>query len=123
VALVAAAAQAYAWVSYRSSFDAGMSLPARLAAARRAQALAPYATDYRVRVLWLRGETALAEGDLRIAVGFLERAYKNDVGNTELLAVFKEAQRRQLVQDSRKAHVQHGKEGPGGTLRPEDVQH
>ncbi len=40
----------------------------------------------------------------------------------DLLALYREAQAVQSLETNRKAHLQHGHEGPGGTLRPTDVE-
>jgi hypothetical protein len=73
-------------------------------------------------VLWEQGQRHLAAGDYNRAVELLGEAYKADVGNSELLDLFKRAQITQALATNRKAHLQHAHEGPGGTLRPQDVE-
>jgi hypothetical protein len=72
--------------------------------------------------LWTQGEALLAAGDYNAAVDTLRLAYVAEVGNSELLALFKRAQAAQALATNKKAHLQHAHEGPGGTLRPEDVE-
>jgi hypothetical protein len=102
------------------------TLAARTVWARRAAAIEPWNPEFarRARVLrqWERGRLLLDVGDYNGAVDALREAYADDVGNTELLALFKQAQDTQALETNRKAHLQHGHEGPGGTLAPEDVE-
>jgi len=101
-------------------------LPARAAAARLAATLEPWNADLarRSRVLrqWELGKRMLDAGDYNGAVDELTQAYAGDVGNADLLALFKRAQEMQALATNRKAHLQHGHEGPGGTLRPQDIE-
>ncbi len=83
---------------------------------------AEYARRSRVLGLWELGQRQLDAGDYNAAVDSLRVAYRNDVGNTALLALFKRAQATQTLATNRKAHLQHGHEGPGGTLTPEDIE-
>jgi hypothetical protein len=102
------------------------SLAERLEAARLAATIEPWnpAFKRRARVLdsWERGRQLLDVGEYNGSVDALREAYADDVGNNELLALFKQAQATQALETNRKAHLQHGHEGPGGTLRPEDIE-
>jgi hypothetical protein len=102
------------------------TLSERAAAARLASGLEPWDRDLArqasVLTLWDEGERLLEVGDYNAAVDTLREAYRADVGNAELLALFKEAQEIQALDTNRKAHLQHGHEGPGGTLGPEDLE-
>jgi hypothetical protein len=93
--------------------------------ARLAAKLEPWNAEYvrraRVLGLWELGRRQLDAGDYNGAVDSLRVAYRNDVGNAALLALFRRAQATQALATNRKAHLQHGHEGPGGTLRPEDI--
>lgn len=101
-------------------------LAKRVASARLAARLEPWNPTFvrrsRVMTLWELGQRQLASGDYNRAVDTLRAAYRDDVGNTDLLDLFKEAQATQALETNRKAHLQHGHEGPGGTLRPEDIE-
>ena len=98
----------------------------RADSARLAARLEPWNAEYarsaRVLGLWELGQRQLDAGDYNGAVDSLRVAYGNDVGNSALLALFKRAQATQALATNRKAHLQHGHEGPGGTLRPEDIE-
>jgi hypothetical protein len=102
------------------------SLAERLEAARLAATIEPWNPAFRLHVrelrLWERGQQLLDVGDYNGSVDALREAYADDVGNNELLALFKQAQATQALETNRKAHLQHGHEGPGGTLRPEDIE-
>ena len=73
-------------------------------------------------LLWADGQSALEPATTTAPSRLLGEAYRLDVGNVELLAVFKTAQAEQALDTNRKAHLQHGHEGPGGTLQPEDLE-
>lgn len=127
VALIAVAWSGAAELAYRASFSAGQGLDSREASARFAQHMVACSTRYRVRAGWLEGQQLLDEGDYNRAVTILAAAYKLDVaddgrGDPALLAVFRQAQAVQARETVRKAHLQHGHEGPGGTLTPDDVE-
>ena len=74
-------------------------------------------------VYWLTGQQLLDAGDYLRPVTVLREAYRRDVGDKELLALFKRAQDIQAIATNKKAHLQHGHEGPGSSLRPQDVEH
>ena len=129
IVLLFAGALAYhtaAAASYHASFDATASLANRAAAASRAARLEPwdstYATRRTVMEDWVKGKQLLDAGDYNPAVDILAVAYRNDIGDAELLALFQRAQQVQSLATVRKAHLQHGHEGPGGTLRPQDIE-
>jgi ParB-like chromosome segregation protein Spo0J len=102
------------------------SLAERTAWARLAARLEPWSATFahraRVMQLWEEGQQHLAAGDYNGAVEVLRQAYRADVGNAELLDLFLRAQATQTLATNRKAHLQHAHEGPGGTLRPQDVE-
>lgn len=120
-AIASVAWHATAWATYQASWTA--ATPAqRLQSAQRAARLEPWSTEANVRALWLRGDAELDSGDYNAAVETLAQAYRRDIGNRDLLADFRRAQRVQSLETVKKAHLQHGHEGPGGTLRPEDIE-
>ena len=102
------------------------SLAERTAQARLATRLEPWNPRFAHRAyvmqLWEAGQRDLAAGDYNGAVELLRQAYRADVGNAELLDLFLRAQATQTLATNRKAHLQHAHEGPGGTLRPQDVE-
>lgn len=112
-----------AQLAYRASFSAGRALDKREECARMAARIDPWSRRYRVRSRWLAGDRAIETGDYLRAVVLLGEAYRDDVGNNELLADFRRAQDALSLETNRKAHLQHGHEGPGGTLAPGDVEH
>jgi hypothetical protein len=124
--LVAAALAWHAVASSAFSASSTGPLDRRRAAAARASAMEPWNSGFawRVGVLadWARGQELLDSGDYKSAVNVLAVAYRGDVGNTELLALFKRAQVMQSAETNRKAHLQHGHEGPGGTLTPDQIE-
>lgn len=120
------AAHAAAVSAYSRSFDTRSALAERASAADTAARLEPWNSQYRTRqaVLggWLRGQQLLDAGKYNEAVAVLTEAYRLDVGNRGLLAIFVRAQDAQARETNRKAHLQHGHEGPGGTLTPGDLE-
>jgi hypothetical protein len=71
---------------------------------------------------WLRGKQLLDAGDYNGAIATLDAAYRLDIGDAELLALYRQAQDAQALATNRKAHLQHGHEGPGGTLTPDQIE-
>ncbi len=123
----AGAASWFADRAYGRTFDASRSLEARVADAQTARCLAPWSGTYRTRefvmVVWLGGKQRLDAGDYSGAVSALRQAYRRAVGDAELLGLFKRAQEVQAIATTKKAHLQHGHEGPGSSLTPQDVEH
>ena len=122
---VATAVHVAAVTAYRRAQEPG-DLARRVAAARQAAVLEPWNAQFvrrsRLMQQWARGKRMLDAGDYNGAVEELGDAYARDLGNLELLAQYKLAQETQALETNRKAHLQHGHEGPGGTLRPEDIE-
>jgi hypothetical protein len=112
--------------AYRDSKSALLPVEQRMARARTATCLAPWVATYRARYLalagWVRGRNLLEAGDYSGAVNALRDAYRLDVGEKELLVLFQRAQDVEALATTRKAHLQHGHEGPGSTLRPQDIE-
>jgi hypothetical protein len=123
---VGLAAHAAAVSGYERSFDTRSALSERASAAETAARLEPWSAQFRTRLSvlggWLRGQQLLDAGKYDEAVSVLAEAYRLDVGNRELLALFVRAQDAQARETNRKAHLQHGHEGPGGTLTPQDLE-
>jgi tetratricopeptide (TPR) repeat protein len=116
----------YAARAFFDRANAPGSLTARADSARIAAVLEPwngeFARSARVLRLWATGQRLLDAGDYNGAVDTLREAYSSDIGNAELLALFKRAQATQALETNKKAHLQHGHEGPGGTLQPGDIE-
>jgi cytochrome c-type biogenesis protein CcmH/NrfG len=127
VALVGAfALHAVATQAYSASFSAGRTVEERAASAATAGGLEPWnaQSTSRAKVMagWLLGKQLLDSGDYNGAIVALDAAYRLDIGDAELLALYKKAQDVQALDTNRKAHLQHGHEGPGGTLTPGDLE-
>lgn len=102
--------------------DTKMRLDDRVTAARIALQAAPENRVYRVRFGYLYAQRLARDGHLAKAVDVMAATYKLDVGNQEMLAFFKRIQDELALETNRKAHLQHGHEGPGGTLKPSDIE-
>jgi len=122
---------AFAWHSvasqaYSASFSVNRSLDQRSSSAKIARWLEPwngrFVTRSKVMDGWLRGQQLLDSGDYNGAIVVLDAAYRLDIGDSGLLAFYHHAQDVQALQTNRKAHLQHGHEGPGGTLTPGQVE-
>jgi hypothetical protein len=112
--------------AYRSSLADGRQLGSRYADAYTAAALEPWNVTYaqrdRLVAAWLRADTLLAKGDYKGAVALLSVTPGRTPAEPDLLALYRKAQAVQSLETNRKAHLQHAHEGPGGTLRPTDVE-
>jgi len=112
--------------AFRASRVQGIPLRTRLAAAHEAAALEPWNNRYAAREHyveeWLRADALLAEGDYKDAVSVLTAIVGRTLAEPDLLALYRKAQAIQTVETNRKAHLQHGHEGPGGTLTPSDIE-
>jgi len=112
--------------AYRGSLKTGSPLGTRYVDAYTAAALEPwnarYAQRERLVAAWLRADTLLASGDYKKAVALLSVALGRTPAEPDLLALYREAQAVQSLETNRKAHLQHGHEGPGGTLTPSDIE-
>jgi len=130
VVLVVLVAAALVWhvtatVRYSASFDGAKTLAQRTDAAQTAARLEPFNATFAKRALvmrlWSHGALLLSQDAALPAMLQLADAYSLDVGDPQLLALFKQAQARLSLDSNFKAHIQHAHEGPGGTLRPQDL--
>ena len=112
--------------SYRSSLPTGVPLASRLASAERAAWLEPwnerYARRARLVSAWRDGDALLRARNYLGAVNTLSAAMGHTPAEPDLLDLYHRAQEALTLDTNRKAHLQHGHEGPGGTLRPQDVE-
>jgi len=111
--------------AYLRSFSSAYTLEQRASAAEQAAHMMPLSARYKTRAVvmegWLQGKRQLEAQDWSGAVATLAAAYKLDIGDKELLALFQSAQAYQRIKTNWKAHSQHAHEGPGGSLTPTDV--
>jgi hypothetical protein len=105
------------------SRDNTLPLVEQVDAARIARNMEPFDRATRAQYGLVLGELQLRDGDVLHAEATLAAAYRDAVGDQEILTFFQHVQDVLAVDSNRKAHLQHGHEGPGGTLRPQDVEH
>ena len=104
------------------SRDEALTPPERLAEAQTALRLEPWRRDLAGETAFIEGTILRDRGDLDGAKRVLVAALERDSTGRRLRSLLVEVNRAILVRDARKAHQQHGHEGPGGSLRPEDVE-
>lgn len=111
--------------SYRTS-TSDAPLAQRADAAARAARLEPFRAEFVAHAehlrLWALGSRLLAAGDYNRAVATLNIALQTGPDEPALVALYRKASRIQSIETVKKAHLQHGHEGPGGTLTPEDIE-
>ncbi len=114
---------------YARAGDASLTTLERVQAADTARRIEPFEQSWKARYGALRAQYAYeaatkfyAEGELVQAVDAMTTAYRYAVGNKKYLAYFVKLQDDLTAATNRKAHLQHGHEGPGGTLRPQDIE-
>ena len=78
--------------------------------------------EARSRAAVQEGESLLAAGDLDAAKAVLKSAFLRDRSNSEIESLLARVNAEIEARDARKAHQQHGHEGTGGVLAPEDVE-
>ena len=104
------------------SRDEALTPPERLAEAQTALRLEPWRRDIVGETAFIEGTLLRDQGDLDGAKRVLVAALERESTDRRLRPLLVEVNREILVRDARKAHQQHGHEGPGGSLRPEDVE-
>ena len=111
--------------AFNASQRVGIPIDQRVALARRAARLVPWSRQYRQRrtfvETWKRADTTLASGDFNGSMVILHSIVGTTLAEPDLLALYHRAQEAQTEGTNWKAHILHAREGPGGTLRPEDV--
>ena len=104
------------------SRDEALTPAERLAEAQTALRLEPWRRDIVGATAFIEGTILRGRGDLDGAKRVLVAALERESTDRRLRPLLVEVNREILVRDARKAHQQHGHEGPGGSLRPEDVE-
>jgi hypothetical protein len=104
------------------SRDAGSPVSTRLAAADKARSMEPWNPTHRAAYGYVLSQKLFAEGRHSLGVDVMAQAYRDAVGDAEMLVWFKHIQDVLTLETNRKAHLQHGHEGPGGTLKPGDIE-
>lgn len=111
--------------AYDAGKRVGIPIDQRVSLARRAVKLVPWSRPYRKRrayvETWKRADALLASGDYNGSMDALRSIVGTTLVEPDLLALYRRAQEAQAEGTNWKAHVLHGREGPGGTLRPEDL--
>lgn len=110
-----------AFGAYRASFG-DASLETRLANAERAVQLEPWNHSFEVRRIRLEAEQLFVADEWDAAHKLMEPVIADRAGDAEFIEFYHTVNARWVPWSSGKAHQQHGHEGPGGTLRPEDIE-
>ena len=125
LAVVGIALHLGAEAAYNASMRVGTPIDQRVAIARRATRLEPWNRQYRQRrayvETWKRADVLLAAGNFSGALATLQTIVGSTLVEPDLLSLYHRAEEAQTAGTNWKAHVQHAREGPGGTLRPQDV--
>jgi hypothetical protein len=124
LALIAAVAAVGLFVSQETAIATNPALPlaARVDAARRMMRMRPFSDSAEVRYAILRGRQLFVAEKWDEAQALLYETYLRNIGDKPLRAELRRVNLAVEFRDAAKAHRQHGHEGPGGTLRPEDVE-
>lgn len=116
-----AAYHGFAHTAYRSSF-ASQPFAARIDSASRAIALEPWNRTFEVRRMRLEAERLFLAEEYDAAHALMQPVIAAREGDAEFVEYYHVVNAEWGAASARKAHQQHGHEGPGGTLRPEDVE-
>jgi len=111
----------YAHASYRASF-ARAPLATRIESASRAAELEPWNRLFEVRRIRLEAERLFLAEDYDAAHSLMQPVVAAREADAEFIDYYHVVNAEWIPASARKAHQQHGHEGPGGTLRPEDVE-
>jgi hypothetical protein len=124
LAAIAAVSAVGYLVSQEAAIAADGSLPlsARTQAARRVMHFQQFSGSAEVTYAILEGRRLFAAKEWDEAQKLLYETYLRHIGNKPLRAELSVVSKAIILRDAGKAHKQHGHEGPGGTLRPEDVE-
>lgn len=119
--LCAGAYHAIALSAYAASKDAP-TLAERAAGANRAASLEPWNRTFEVRAIRLQAERLFDEREYDAAHALMQPVIAAGDGGREFVAYYHEVTRVWADKSSAKAHLQHGHEGPGGTLTTSDIE-
>jgi hypothetical protein len=125
LALIAAVSAIGLFASQETAIAANAALPlaARARAAKRVTQLRPFSGSAEVTYAILEGRRLFQnEATWDEAQTLLYETYLRHIGNKPLRAELSVVSKAIILRDAGKAHKQHGHEGPGGTLRPEDIE-
>ncbi len=125
MALIAAVAAVGMFVAQETAIATNGRLPlaTRAYAARRVMRLRPLSGSAEVTYAILEGRRLFRnEATWDQAQSLLYETYLRHIGNKPLRAELSVVSKAIILRDAGKAHKQHGHEGPGGTLRPEDIE-
>ncbi len=106
---------------YVASGATSRPLSARLVDARSAAELRPDVVAYYQRAASLQAKRYADAGALKRARALLILAWGRDRSAVYLRRQLREVNMAIFANDSRKAHVLHGREKPGGVLEPGDL--
>jgi hypothetical protein len=101
--------------------DAARPWQDRLADSRAAVRLRPDVLAFRQREASIQATLYTEKGELDAARLLLIEVWGLDRSNVALRAQLRAVNQALVTRDSRKAHVLHGREKPGGVLEPEDL--
>ncbi len=125
LALIAAVSAIGLFVAQEAAIAANGALPlaSRAGAAKRVMRLRPFSSSAEITYAILEGRRLFqTEATWDEAQALLYETYLRHIGNQPLRAELSVVNQAVMLRDAGKAHKQHGHEGPGGTLRPEDIE-
>lgn len=112
---------AAAHASYRSALG-DRPLEARLDSANRAADLEPWNREFHLRVIRVQAEILFRAEDYDGAHSLMQPVVAAGEADAEFIEFYRSVNAEWIPWSAGKAHQQHGHEGPGGTLRPEDIE-
>jgi len=97
-------------------------LETRIASAQRAFTLEPWNSSFEIRLVRVKAERLFLAKDYDAAHSLMQPIVAAGDADAEFIAFYRAVNAEWIPWSAGKAHQQHGHEGPGGTLRPEDVE-
>ena len=82
----------------------------------------PHNDRFELRSILLRAEVLFEQKEWDAAHSLMQPVITQRRGDAEFVAYYRLVTARWADWSAAKAHLQHGHEGPGGTLRPEDIE-
>lgn len=111
---------AAAHARYRASFGDD-ALLARISSADRARDLEPWNRTFEIRWIRLEAERLFLAEEYDAAHALMEPVIAAREFDEDFVEYYHTVSQEWIAWSAGKAHQQHGHEGPGGTLDPEDV--